>query len=154
MLTDHTSTTATIAISVTDIADRILAATALRHLLDSNRPPLLHADHRDGLARVVRSAFAEICLRLAPHAIDCELDGSDVLSVTLRLPASMAPALLRGIIERALTADALAEAYRGADAAVSAGHAADYDSLTSALLRSLTDATIADAPPSIRPHIY
>lgn len=153
MLTETTSP-AVIAISVSDIADRILAATAMRHLLDGARPPLLHADHREGLAQIIRSSFAEICLRLAHHAADCELTDIDILSVTLRLPPAAAPALLRGIIERALTAASLAEAYRGADAELSALYRSDNDSLMTALLRSLDDATIADTPPSIRPHIY
>lgn len=153
MLTDNIAP-ATIAVSVTDITDRILAATAMRHILDSGRPPLLHADHREGLVPVIRSAFTEICLSLASHAIDCELADRDVLSVTLRMPATVSPALLRGIIERALTCATLAEAYRGADASLAARHREDYTALLTALRRSLDDATLSAAPPAIQPHIY
>ncbi len=153
MLTD-TTIPATIAISVADITDRILAATAMRHILDSHRPPLLHADHREGLAPIIRSAFTEICLHLAAYASDCELADSDVLSVTLRLPPMASAALLRGLIERALTCATLAEAYRGADPSLSGRHREDYTALLAVLRRSLDDAHLQDAPPAIRPHIF
>ncbi len=59
-----------IALSVSDITTRLLALSALRHTLNSSRPPLLHADHRAALEHVIHSSFAEICLRLASFASD------------------------------------------------------------------------------------
>lgn len=57
---------ATIAISITDITDRCMAASALRHTLDGNRPALLHNDHLAALRPFVLTAFAGIALSLAP----------------------------------------------------------------------------------------
>lgn len=145
-----------IALSVSDITTRLLALSALRHTLNSSRPPLLHADHRAALELVIHSSFAEICLRLSSLASDCAPGAADddIMSITLDLPETAAAPLLRGILENATAMATLAEAYRGADAPLSASYAAEFTSLTSLARRAITDATFAAAPPRIEPHIF
>lgn len=145
-----------IALSVSDITTRLLALSALRHTLNSSRPPLLHTDHRAALELVIHSSFAEICLRLSSLASDCAPGAADddIMSITLDLPETAAAPLLRGILENATAMATLAEAYRGADASLSASYAAEFTSLTALARRAITDATFAAAPPRIRPHYF
>lgn len=143
-----------IALSVYDITTRLLALSALRHTLNSARPPLLHADHRAALELVIHSSFAEICLRLSSLASDCAPGAADddIMSITLDLPETAAAPLLRGILENATAMATLAEAYRGADTSLSASYLSEFTSLISLARRAITDATFAAAPPRIRPH--
>ena len=145
-----------IALSVSDITTRLLALSALRHTLNSSRPPLLHADHRAALELVIHSSFAEICLRLSSLASDCAPGAADddIMSITLDLPETAAAPPLRGILENATAMATLAEAYRGADASLSASYTSEFTSLISLARRTITDATFAAAPPCIRPHFF
>ena len=145
-----------IALSVSDITTRLLALSALRHTLNSSRPPLLHADHRAALELVIHSSFAEICLRLSSLASDCAPGAADddIMSITLDLPETAAAPLLRGILENATALATLADAYRGADASLSASYTSEFTSLISLARRTITDATFAAAPPCIRPHFF
>lgn len=147
---------ATIAISVGEIIARVLAAAALRHLLDASRPPLLHSDHSEALAPIVRSCFADICLAMVPYATDCNLDSGshEILTLDVSLPENAAPSLIRAIIERALTSATLAEAYRGADSRMADSFDAERRHLIDASLSSLSDASFSAAPPEIKPYMF
>lgn len=146
---------ATIAISITDITDRCMAASALRHTLDGSRPPLLHNDHRAALRPFVQTAFAGIALALSPWATDCNLDGrEEILSIELAVPGNVAAALLRSITERAVMSAVMAVAYRGVSDSLATEYDNDARLLTDALRQSFAEADFASAPPRIMAHRY
>lgn len=109
-----------IVISTTRILDRIYAETALRHLLDENRPPLLHRDRQNALECIVSSAFADMCLALIPAITDCNV-GSDAddemmrMSVDIPDGSALSLPVLRTAIEHAIARKTLADAYQSVD---------------------------------------
>ncbi len=106
-----------ISLSVSQITNQVLAISAMRHVLSAARPPLLHADHTAAIALMIRSAFAQVCIALCPAATDCniEQDDTEILSITLQLPPAVNAIALRLLMEHAITAHVLAQAYAGAD---------------------------------------
>lgn len=107
----------TIALSITTIVDNLLARTALRHLLDSARPPLLTRDQTPALSRLIRQRFASIVASIEGCHIKLPATDDDILAFESRV---VEPLRLMALVEQAVTDSVLACAYQGIDAGYSA----------------------------------
>lgn len=143
-----------ISLSLIEITNQVLALSAMRHVLSAERPPLLHSDHADAIALMIRSAFAQVCMALCPAATDCNIDDDDaeIVSVTLELPRRVNALALRLLIEHAIVMNVLAQAYSGTDESI----AGRYEGLYRFAADSLHTIMAADSEfvPRVRPAWY
>ncbi len=111
-----------ISLSRQSILAHIYAETAMRHLLNDNRPAMLHRDRQKALNCLIDAAFADICIALIPAITDCsigdDVTDSEIMTIEVELPPTVKSKntpILRASIERAISRKALAEAYEGVD---------------------------------------
>lgn len=95
--------TITIGLSKQAIATEIYAASALRTVLhpgpSGQRPPLLTADHRPALDRVIRDAYCRTVMRLIGHIADLDAsffgsnaspdDDNDIITIDFHRPRAL-----------------------------------------------------------------
>lgn len=117
----------TYTLSLNNILDTLYAMAALHTLTTDSPEPILDPDRSGPVRLIVRNAFADVCLRLVHHIVDCNLDGetsstdnsetpptddSDIMmSLTLALPRDFNPSMhgvLRRNLEQAVALTALA----------------------------------------------
>lgn len=132
-----------IALSVNKIIEVIMARSALRHILDPQRPPLLIPDQRKALGLLIENLMERLALIL--HAGIKSDD--DVTVLTVDLPPGNNPSALRSNIEFAVASSVLAQAYSGIDSDFSDACRADSD-IAHASLRAIASgsATIIPCP--------
>lgn len=116
----------TYTLSLNNILDTLYAMAALHTLTTDSPEPILDPDRSGPVRLIVRNAFADVCLRLVHHIVDCNLDGetsstdnsetpptddSDIMmSLTLALPRDFNPSMhgvLRRNLEQAVALTAL-----------------------------------------------
>lgn len=136
----------TIALSVQNIINTVLARSALRHHLRADRPPLLNRGQTAALSLMARGIFASIAAR-----IGAELgpDDPEILSLTLE-SESMDQRAVASALERAVVTSLLAETYGGTDAEISRY----YQSHHQTALTDLTAILQSAAPASIHPSLF
>lgn len=116
----------TYTLSLNNILDTLYAMAALHTLTTDSPEPILDPDRSGPVRLIVRNAFADVCLHLVRHIVDCNLDGetssgdnsetpsaddSDIMmSLTLALPRDFNPSMhgvLRRNLEQAVALTAL-----------------------------------------------
>jgi len=112
-----------------------MARSAMHHHLNPHRPPLLHADHSEALDLIIRSAFGLVCLALLPAVTDCDiaLNDPDILRIDISLSPATNLTATRLLVEHAIVAHVMAEAYSGCDTALSSDCTEEYTALADRL---------------------
>ncbi len=143
-----------ISLSLIEITNQVLALSAMRHVLSAGRPPLLHSDHAEAIALMIRSAFAQVCMALCPAATDCNIDddGAEIVSVTLELPRGVNALALRLLMEHAIASHVLAQAYAGTDGMMAERYEEQYRTAANSLHALM--AADGDFVPRVRPAWY
>lgn len=134
-----------IALSESNIIDRLLACSALRHYLSEARPEVLTRDNIPALSRLIRGAIASLALELG-WSLRRDDESADVTVIEASVGVAGCAVAVRELIESAVADTVAATAYAGCDAAVEAHFALSYRrSLES--LRSLIGAGRARIEP-------
>lgn len=102
----------TIALSINAICSEIYCRTAIRHSVDTARPPMLTQPMQPALERLICSSFTSLCLELG--ASPAARDG-DIISTTLPLAAGVCTEAICAALVRIIALRILAEAYFSAD---------------------------------------
>lgn len=135
----------TIALSVDNIINTILAQTALRHHLRADRPPLLNRSHSAALAQLARNEASAIAARM--NALTDTSD-ADIITFTVECIPAVCSTLC-DLLHTALTSALLSSAYAGTDPDVSR----HYRSLSSSASDTICTLT-ASRPASITPSLF
>lgn len=127
-----------IALSIPKIIENIMAHSAMRHILDPQRPPLLTPDHRPALELFIEEVLSSLAMTLRAGL----KSDDDITVLAFELPEENSPSAIRAAIEFAVASAVLSQAYRGTDRAYSDACRTDYDvaltSLRSVMSRSAT----------------
>ncbi len=110
-----------VALDYSDMARDIYAASALHSYLspeDKPLPPMIVPDNEPALIPALKSAFIFTSLHLLPVIADIDLNGADVINVTLKVSSETALRkldLLRHTLRDAVVAYAMHTCYLGID---------------------------------------
>lgn len=103
----------TLALSKAEITAVIMARSALKHLLDPRRPPVLTPDRRPALDLLIESAISGLALKMNAE-VDKDEDG-DLIYLRGDISSGNKMSALRRVMETAIADKVLAEAYKGVD---------------------------------------
>lgn len=134
---------ASIAISTEKIIDVILARSALRHLLDPERPPLLTLDRRPALKLLIENVISRLAMAIgAGLKTD---DSGDITVLSAEFGPGSSPSSIRAVAEYAIACDVLSQAYAGTDKDFSDSCLTDRN-IAEASLRAATSGSAAILP--------
>lgn len=125
-----------IALSESNMIDRLLAHSALRHYLSEARPEVLTRDNAPALSRLIRGELAALALELG-WSLRRESEDNDIAVIEASIGPAGSAVALRELIESAVADAVAATAYAGCDAAIEARFALSYRRSLETL-RSLT----------------
>ncbi len=106
-----------------------MAHSAMRHLLDPQRPPLLTLDNREALELLIENVLAQLAVTLQAGI----KTDDDIIVLSFELPVGNNPSSIRAAVEFAVVSEVLSQAYSGADRAYSDARRTDYDIAVTAL---------------------
>lgn len=134
-----------IAISTEKIIDVIMARSALRHLLDPERPPLLTLDRRPALKLLIENVIFRLAMAIGAGAKTD--DSGDITVISAEFGPGSSPSSIRAVVEYAIASDVLSQAYAGTDMDFSDSCLTDRN-IAEASLRAATSgsATILPSP--------
>lgn len=127
-----------ISISTDNIAKKILARAALRHVLHADRPQILTQAHRPAIEKIMETAFNFLCAALIPHIESAQADipGGN-LSLILRPELlDIGETSLRNILEEALVAYTLYLCYSSANHPMASDELQTFHTLMTQLRQS------------------
>lgn len=147
-------------LNVNVVADEVLAETALRHHLSTDKVPVLSRDRMETLVLMIRASFARMCIRMMGCVVDCSCGdesleddgGNPLLSVDIEHEPTASALTWVHALQHALAMDVLGESLAGIDDRASAMYVKRGEGLVSGVLRDVSMSGLGGA--RIVPHIY
>lgn len=142
------------------IADEILAESALRYQLSSERPAVLNRNNTDALGLLIHASFSHICLRMMGCLTNCscgcdgvpEPNGDMLMSMTVEHEPTAVALTWVHALQHAVAMDVLAEVMEGVDAQAAGRYAARCTALVEGVMRDVSLSGVKCS--GIRPHYY
>ena len=138
-------------LNVKVVADEVLAETALRHHLSTDKEPVLSRDRLDALVLMIRASFARMCVRMMGCVTDCSFD-DELLTMDVEHEPTASALMWANALQHALAMDVLGEALSGIDDKASEMYRKRSEDLVDGVMRDVSVSGIRGA--RIVPNIF